>query len=67
MAAYHEPMDESRRSATGPISDIYAAALFASPRTASTTGEFSGLSELTSLKTFVTTLAGHIAAEAARS
>jgi hypothetical protein len=44
-----------------------AAALLASPRSASTTGEFSGLSELTSLKTFVTTLAGHIAAEAARS
>lgn len=44
-----------------------AAALLASPRSASTTGEFTGLSELTSLKTFVTTLAGHIAAEAARS
>ena len=42
-----------------------AAALLASPRSASTTGEFMGLSELTSLKTFVTTLAGHIAAEAA--
>lgn len=44
-----------------------AAALLASPRSASATGEFCGLSELTSLKTFVTTLAGHIAAEAARS
>jgi hypothetical protein len=31
------------------------------------TGEFCGLSDLTSLKAFVTTLAGHIAAEAARS
>lgn len=44
-----------------------AAALMASPRSASATGEFCELSELTSLKTFVTTLAGHIAAEAARS
>lgn len=42
------------------------AALLASPRAASTTGEFSEMSELTSLKTFVTSLAGHIAAEAAR-
>jgi hypothetical protein len=44
-----------------------AAALLASPRTASTTGEYSELSELTSLKTFVTGLAGHVAAEAARN
>lgn len=42
------------------------AAVLASPRTAATTGEFNALSEMTSLKTFVTTLAGHIAAEAAR-
>jgi len=44
-----------------------SAALLASPRSASTTGEFCELSQLTSLKTFVTTLAGHIAAEAARA
>ena len=44
-----------------------AAALLASPRSAVTTGEFSEMSALTSLKTFVTTLAGHIAAEAART
>lgn len=44
-----------------------AAALMASPRSASGTGEFCELSELTSLKTFVTTLAGHIASEAARA
>lgn len=44
-----------------------AAALMASPRSASKTGDFCELSELTSLKTFVTTLAGHIAAEAART
>lgn len=43
-----------------------AAALLASPRTASATGDFSELSELTSLKTFITTLAGHIAATAAQ-
>jgi hypothetical protein len=30
------------------------------------TGEFADLSELTSLKTFITSFAGHIAAEAAR-
>jgi hypothetical protein len=39
----------------------------ASPRTAANSGEFTELSELTSLKTFVTSLAGHIAAEAARN
>jgi hypothetical protein len=33
---------------------------------AATTGEFADLSELTGLKTFVTSFAGHIAAEAAR-
>ncbi|MGM4915446.1 PaeR7I family type II restriction endonuclease [Rhizobium sp. 768_B6_N1_8] len=43
-----------------------AAALLASPRTASATGDFNELSELTSLKTFVTTLAGHIATAAAQ-
>jgi hypothetical protein len=43
-----------------------AASIITSPRTASGTGDFSELSELTGLKTFVTTLAGHIAAEAAR-
>jgi len=43
------------------------AALLASPKSASATGDFSELSAMTSLKTFVTTLAGHIAAEAARA
>lgn len=43
-----------------------AAALLTSPRTASATGDFTELSELTSLKTFVTTFAGHIAAAAAQ-
>lgn len=43
-----------------------ATALLASPRAALTTGAFSDLSDLTSLKTFVATFAGHIAAEAAR-
>jgi hypothetical protein len=42
------------------------AAVLASPRSASTTGQFAEMSELTSLKTFVTSLAGHVAAEAAR-
>lgn len=42
------------------------AALITSPRTAASTGEFSEMSPMTSLKTFVTAFAGHIAAEAAR-
>ena len=42
------------------------ATLIASPRTASETGDFADLSDLTSLKTFVTSFAGHIASEAAR-
>lgn len=43
------------------------ASVIASPRTASATGEYATMSEMTSLKTFVTSLAGHIAAEAARA
>lgn len=43
------------------------ATLLASPRTAADSGAYTNLSELTSLKTFVTSFAGHIAAEAARS
>ena len=42
------------------------AALITSPRTAVTTGEYGELSEMTNLKTFVTSFAGHVAAEAAR-
>lgn len=42
------------------------ASLLASPRTAAVTGEVKHLSEMTSFKTFVTSFAGHIAAEAAR-
>lgn len=43
------------------------ASLMASPRTAAATGEMAELSDMTGLKTFVTSFAGHIAAEAARS
>lgn len=43
-----------------------SAALMMSPRTAAEDGAFASLSELTSLKTFITGFAGHIAAEAAR-
>jgi hypothetical protein len=43
-----------------------SAALLASPRTAATTGEYAELSELTSLRAFVATLAGHVAAEAVK-
>ncbi len=44
-----------------------AASLLLSPRTALNSGDFRELSEITNLKTFVSTLAGHVAAEAARS
>lgn len=42
------------------------AALMTSPRTAASSGEYGQMSDLTSFKTFVTSLAGHVAAEAAR-
>jgi len=42
------------------------ATVLVSPRTAAENGEYTDLSELTSLKTFITAFAGHIAAEAAR-
>lgn len=44
-----------------------AATLMLSPRSAVSTGEYSELSELTGLRAFVTELAGHVAAVAARS
>lgn len=43
-----------------------SAAILASPRTASESGEYAALSELTSLQTFVAAFAGHVAAEAAK-
>lgn len=43
-----------------------AATTILSPRTAKTTGVYSELSELTGLKNFIITLAGHVAAESAR-
>ncbi|OPZ83241.1 MAG: Type-2 restriction enzyme PaeR7I [bacterium ADurb.Bin429] len=43
------------------------AAVLLSPRSAVDTGAYTELSEMTSLKTFVTTLAGHVAAVAARA
>ena len=42
------------------------ASVIASPRNAAQSGAYEALSSMTSLKTFVTTFAGHIAAEAAR-
>jgi hypothetical protein len=42
-----------------------AATVLLSPRTATKSGEYTEMSGLTSLKSFVTTLAGHIAAEVA--
>lgn len=44
-----------------------AASVIISPRSAVETGEYSELSEMTGLRTFVSELAGHVAAEAARS
>ncbi len=43
------------------------AALITSSRSAAENGEFSQMSEMTGLRTFVATLAGHVAAQAARS
>ena len=43
------------------------AALLASPRTAASSGEYTALSAMTSLKGFVSSFAGHIASEAART
>lgn len=43
------------------------AALVLSPRSAADTGEYSELSELTGLRAFIASLAGHVAAEAVRS
>lgn len=43
-----------------------SATLIASPREAVSSGAFSELSDMTGLKAFVTALAGHVAAEAAR-
>jgi type II restriction enzyme len=44
-----------------------AAAVISSPRSAIDGGEFGDLAPMTSLKSFLATLAGHVAAEAARS
>ncbi|WP_373005504.1 PaeR7I family type II restriction endonuclease [Hyphomonas sp.] len=43
------------------------AAILTSPRSASADGAYAELSDLTGLRTFITELAGHVAAEAARS
>jgi Restriction endonuclease XhoI len=43
-----------------------SAALLTSPRDAADTGSYGQMSDMTSLKTFVTSFAGHIAAQAAR-
>lgn len=43
------------------------ASILTSPRTASDDGAYSELSDMTGLRTFVTELAGHVAAEAART
>jgi hypothetical protein len=43
------------------------ASVLTSPRSAINTGEFTNMSEMTSLKTFVASLAGHVATEAART
>jgi hypothetical protein len=43
-----------------------AASVLASPRSAVATGDYTEFSNLTGLRNFVTTLAGHVAAEAAR-
>lgn len=44
-----------------------ATCMLTSPRSAVSTGEYATMSDLTSLKSFITALAGHIAASAARA
>ena len=44
-----------------------AASIIVSPRSAVDTGQYTEMSDMTGLKTFVTELAGHVAAEAARA
>ena len=44
-----------------------AASIIVSPRSAIDTGEYSEMSNMTGLRTFLSELAGHVAAEAARS
>lgn len=44
-----------------------AASVLLSPRSAGESGEYSEMSELTGLRMFLTTLAGHVSAEASRS
>jgi hypothetical protein len=44
-----------------------AACVILSPRTASKSGAYSEMSDMTGLESFVTTLAGHIAVEASKS
>ena len=44
-----------------------AASILTSPRTSSVDGSYSEMAEMTSLRTFVSRLAGHVAAEATRS
>jgi len=44
-----------------------AAAVLLSPRSGGESGEYSEMSELTGLRMFLTTLAGYVSAEAARS
>jgi hypothetical protein len=43
------------------------ASVIVSPRSAVVTGEFADISEMTGLRTFIASLAGHIATEAART
>jgi hypothetical protein len=49
-----------------PASALHTTAVLASPQKAIKTGKFTDVGDMTSLKTFVTSFAGHIAAEAAR-
>jgi hypothetical protein len=51
----------------GSRASYTTASIILSERSAVDTGKYTELSDLTGLKTFVTSFAGHIAAEAARS
>jgi hypothetical protein len=60
--------DYERKAREAVQEQLYTtASILTSPRSASDDGSYLELSDMTGLRTFVTELAGHVAAEAARS
>jgi hypothetical protein len=62
-----ETAPETRQLSKKVQESLYTtASVIAAPRKTAKTGKFTELSSMTGLKTFVTSLAGHVAAQAAR-